>query len=48
MAQLNPADRKAARELAAKLNTPGITSYGGGLILKWTSAAEPIGSVAYS
>ncbi|MGY4397169.1 integrase [Sphingomonas sp. UYAg733] len=34
MAQLNPAGRKAARELAAKLETPGITSYGGGLILK--------------
>lgn len=34
MAQLNPADRKAARELAAKLETPGISSYGSGLILK--------------
>lgn len=34
MGQLNPAGRRAAKELAAKLETPGISSYGGGLILK--------------
>lgn len=34
MGRLNPADRKAAKELAAKLETPGISSYGDGLILK--------------